>query len=130
MADPVPTAETEPKPASRFPRVGTTLAAARTRLQTDWTPTAETLRRATEDTPSGATPEEVENVAGVRSGGPSAENLERHDMVKKKDGCRLAVNQDHSKFRGRSERRESKWELDSRNVRYGIFSASPKKRAR
>ena len=36
---------------------------------------------------------------------------------------RLDLNQDLSKFRGRNERRESKWDLDSRNVRYGIFVA-------
>src|ERR1019366_6477429 len=43
---------------------------------------------------------------------------------------RLDLNQDLSKFRGRNERRESKWDLDSRNVPYGIFSATPKKRAK
>jgi hypothetical protein len=43
---------------------------------------------------------------------------------------RLDLNQDLSKFRGRNERPESKWELDSRNVPYGIFCATPKKRAR
>jgi hypothetical protein len=42
----------------------------------------------------------------------------------------LDLNQDLSKFRDRNERRESKWELDSRNVPYGIFPATPKKRAR
>jgi hypothetical protein len=35
-----------------------------------------------------------------------------------------------SKFQGRNERRESKWELDSRNTHYGIFRATPKKRAK
>jgi hypothetical protein len=34
---------------------------------------------------------------------------------------RLDLNQDLNKFRGRNERRESKWDLDSRNVPYGIF---------
>jgi hypothetical protein len=35
-----------------------------------------------------------------------------------------------SRFGAREGRAESKWELDSRNVRYGIFSATPKKRAK
>jgi hypothetical protein len=48
----------------------------------------------------------------------------------RKERYRLDLNQDLSKFRGRNERPESKWELDSRNVRYGIFSATPKKRAK
>ena len=33
------------------------------------------------------------------------------------------------KFSSRAERGESKRELDSRNVNYGIFRATPKKRA-
>src|SRR5258706_8365302 len=41
---------------------------------------------------------------------------------------RLDLNQDLNKFRGRNERRESKWDLDSRNTRYGIFFATPKNR--
>jgi hypothetical protein len=47
----------------------------------------------------------------------------------RKQRYRLDLNQDLSKFRGRNERRESKWELDSRNVPYGIFSATCEKRA-
>ena len=43
---------------------------------------------------------------------------------------RLDLNQDLSKFRDCHERAESKWELDSRNVDYGIFRATPKKRAK
>jgi hypothetical protein len=43
---------------------------------------------------------------------------------------RLDLNQDLNKFRGRNERRESNWDLDSRNVPYGIFRATPKKRAK
>jgi hypothetical protein len=39
-------------------------------------------------------------------------------------------NQDLSKFWRRDERAESEWDLDSRNVPDGIFSATPKKRAR
>jgi len=42
----------------------------------------------------------------------------------------LDLNQDLSKFRGRNERAESKWDLDSRNVDYGIFRATPKKHAK
>jgi hypothetical protein len=43
---------------------------------------------------------------------------------------RRHLNQDRSNFFGRGKRRESKWDLDSRNVPYGIFSATPKKRAK
>ena len=43
---------------------------------------------------------------------------------------RRDLNQDRSNFFGRGKRRESKWDLDSRNVPYGIFSATPKKRAK
>jgi hypothetical protein len=39
----------------------------------------------------------------------------------------IDLNQDLSNFWRLGERRESKWELDSRNVPYGIFSATPKK---
>jgi len=39
------------------------------------------------------------------------------------------LNQDLSNFWRLRERPESKWDLDSRNVRYGIFRATPKKRA-
>ena len=39
------------------------------------------------------------------------------------------LNQDRNKFWRNDERAESKWELDSRNVKYGIFRATPKKRA-
>jgi hypothetical protein len=42
----------------------------------------------------------------------------------------LDLNQDLTEFWSREERAESKWELDSRNVRYGIFSATPKKHAK
>jgi hypothetical protein len=42
----------------------------------------------------------------------------------------IDLNQDLSNFWRLGERRESKWELDSRNVRSGIFSVTPKKRAR
>jgi hypothetical protein len=40
------------------------------------------------------------------------------------------LNQDRTELRSHNERGESKWELDSRNVPYGIFSATPKKRAK
>ena len=43
---------------------------------------------------------------------------------------RLDLNQDLSKFQRRNERRESKWDFVSRNVRYGIFPATPTKRAK
>ncbi len=43
---------------------------------------------------------------------------------------RLDLNQDLNKLRGRNERAESKWDLVSRNVDYGIFRATPKKRAK
>jgi len=42
----------------------------------------------------------------------------------------MILNQDLSKFRGGNERRESNWELDSHNTQYGIFRATPKKRAK
>jgi hypothetical protein len=40
------------------------------------------------------------------------------------------LNQDLNIFWSRNERAESKWDLDSRNVDYGIFRATPKKRAK
>jgi len=40
------------------------------------------------------------------------------------------LNQDLSKFWRGAERVESKWDLGSRNVEHGIFSATPKKRAK
>ena len=43
---------------------------------------------------------------------------------------RLDLNQDLSKFRDCHEGAESNWDLDSRNVQYGIFCATPKKRAK
>jgi hypothetical protein len=42
----------------------------------------------------------------------------------------LDLNQNLSNFWRRDERAESKRELDSRNVPYGIFCATPKKRAK
>jgi len=54
-------------------------------------------------------------------------DLHREDQQQR---YRLDVNQDLSKFRSRNERAESNWELVSRNVPYGIFSATPKKRAK
>jgi len=42
----------------------------------------------------------------------------------------LDLNQDLSSFWNGNERRESKWELLSRNTHYGIFRATPKKRAK
>ena len=42
----------------------------------------------------------------------------------------LALNQDLSNFSRLDERRESKWELVSRNTQYGIFSETPKNRAK
>ena len=41
----------------------------------------------------------------------------------------LDLNQDREKFWSSNERGESKWDLDSHNTQYGIFSATPKKRA-
>jgi hypothetical protein len=42
----------------------------------------------------------------------------------------LDLNQDLREFWRRGERADSKWDLDSRNTHYGIFPATPKKRAR
>jgi hypothetical protein len=42
----------------------------------------------------------------------------------------LDLNQNLSKFWRRDERAESEWDLDSRNVKYGIFCATPKKHAK
>jgi hypothetical protein len=42
----------------------------------------------------------------------------------------LHLNQDLSNFLGHRKRGESKWDFESRNVAYGIFRETPKKRAR